>query len=286
MGAALFVATMLMQGLSSDALSLYKQHKYPEAASAFEREIARDGEKPGVVILLGQSYYLAGKYAQSIPWLRKAVKSGGHPAEAGYMLGTALLFTQQPEESVAPFAEVFGVAPESAAAHLAAAEMMVRQELLDYATKQLEIALALDARVPQAHYLLGVVALAHSDIDVGITEFQREIAGNPNFAMSYYRLGDAYTRREDWEKAIPELQRSIWLNPAFTGPYILLGKAYLKKGDLPDAEGILRQAVRMDPRSRQATYLLGQTLIEAGRKDDGRKLVEHSLELKDDSGPQ
>jgi hypothetical protein len=42
----------------------------------------------------------------------------------------------------------------------------------------------------------------------------------------------------------------------------------------------------MDPRSRQATYLLGQTLIEAGRKDDGRKLVDHSLELRDDKDPQ
>jgi tetratricopeptide (TPR) repeat protein len=282
----LFVATMLLQGLSLDALSLYRQHKYTEAASAFEQEIAREGEKPGVVILLGQSYYLAGKYAQAIPWLKKAVKSGGHPAEAGYMLGTAYLFTQQPEESVAPFAEVFGVAPESAAAHLAAAEMMLRQELLDFAAKQVERALSLDAAIPQAHYLLGVIALAHGDLDGGVAELQREIARNPNFAMSYYRLGDAYTRREDWEKAIPQLQRSIWLNPAFTGPYILLGKAYLKKGDLPDAEGILRRAVQMDPRSRQATYLLGQTLIEAGRKDDGRKLVDHSLELRDDKDPQ
>jgi tetratricopeptide (TPR) repeat protein len=284
MGTATVAALLFLQANSVDAVSLFKQHKYAEAAAAFEKAVARDGEHSDTVILLGQSYYLAGKYGPAIPWLRKAVKSGAHPAEAAYMLGTACLFTQQPDEAVAAFADVFGVEANSAAAHLATAEMMVRQELLDYASTQIGRALELDPRIPQAHYLAGVIALAHADTERAIEELRREIVGNPNFAMSYYRMGDAYVRREEWAWAVPQLQRSIWLNPAFTGPYILLGKAYLKMGDLVNAEGILRHAVQMDPRSRQATYLLGQTLLgEDGKKEEGRKLVEHSLELKDNS---
>ncbi len=269
-----------------EALALYKQHKYAEAAAAFERALAgipsTDSSYSQAALFLGQSYYLAGQAEKSIPWLERAHKSGARKIESSYMLGNAYLLAQQPEKAVAPFAELFGVAADSAAAQLLAAQMMVRQELLDYAEKTLRRALELDARIPEAHYLLGVIALARGDAEQAIGELRQEAARNPNFAMSYYKLGDAYSRKEDWQSAIPELQRSIWLNPTYSGPYILLGKAYLKQEDLVNAEGMLRRAIRMDPQNSSAHYLLGQTLVKAGRTDEGRRLLKRAQELKPD----
>ncbi|MFX8410378.1 hypothetical protein ABTL60_19085, partial [Acinetobacter baumannii] len=94
------------------------------------------------------------------------------------------------------FARLFGVAPDSAAAHITAARMMLHQDADGEAAKQAKLALERDPNIPEAHFLLGEVLILHADIENAIAELKQEIALNPAFAMAHYRLGDAYTRRE------------------------------------------------------------------------------------------
>ncbi|MBZ5724102.1 MAG: tetratricopeptide repeat protein [Acidobacteriia bacterium] len=263
----------------------YRLHDYPKAIEALTRaagkEAASSASYRQSAFFLGHSYYLSAHMPEAISWLEKAVAAGIRTNEVWYMLGNAYIQQREPAKAVAAFANMFAVPPDSAAAHLLTAQMMVRQEFEEFAVKELDRALELDARTPEAHYLLGELAVYRGDIDRAIAEFQRELAINPNFAMAYYKMGDAYTRREDWDRAIPFLQRSVWLNPDFSGPYILLGKAYLKKNELANAEGMLRQAIKMDPQNSSAHYILGQALMQAGRTDEGRKMLERSKQLRE-----
>ena len=283
---AIFVPLLLF--LQSDphqsALALYRQKQYSQAAEMFQQALAsepKDGrEYRESVLLLGQSYYLSGKLQQAIPWLEKAAQSGANAVEVRYMLGNLYIQTRQPDKAVTAFAPMFGVAPDSAAAHLLTAQFMVRQEFEDDAQKEVQKALQINPQLPEAHYLLGEIATFRAKIDVAIEELTHEVALNPNFAMAYYKLGDAYTRREQWDFAIPHLQRSIWLNPNYSGPYILLGKAYWKRGDLTNAEGMLRRAIVLDPQNSSAHYVLGQTLVQAGHAEEGKQMLEKSQQLK------
>ncbi len=257
------------------ALDAYRQHQYPAAVehftAALKSEQAGSPEYRESVLLLGQSLFLQAKYADAIPWLQKAAAGNAPVPEAAYMLGNACLVTRQTSEAVKAFASLFQVPPASAAAHVATARMMMHRDMDGEAAAMAKQALALDPRIPEAHFILGEVAIGHAEIDEAIAELEREIAISPTFAMAHYRLGDAYTRREDWERATPPLERSIWLNPNFSGPFILLGKAYLKQKKLPDAEGVLRHALRLDPQNRSAHYLLGQTLMQLGRQEEAQK---------------
>jgi len=272
------------QDAHQNALALYRQHQYAKAAEMLERAVAIE-PKDGVayreaVLLLAQSYYLSGKIQQAVPWLERAAQSGVNTIEVNYMLGNAYIQTRQPDKAMGAFALMFGVEPDSAAAHLYTAQFMVRQEFEEDARKELAKALEINPRIPGAHYLLGELAIFRADIDRALDELNREIAINPNFAMAYYKLGDAYTRREQWDLAIPNLQRSIWLNPNYSGPFILLGKAYWKRGNLTDAEGILRRGLVLDPNNSSAHYILGQTLIQAGRAEEGKQMLKRSQELQ------
>lgn len=263
---------------------MFAERRYLPAAAAFEQAIqgeAEGGKRYGeVAFWIGQSYYLAARHAESIAWLERSIAAGLSQQEALYMLGNAAIRTQDASRARKAFARMFAVEEESAAARLITAQFMVRLEFEDMAAKELKAALALDARLPEAHYMLGVIATFRSELDLAISELKAEIALNPNFALAYYKLGDAYSRREDWTQAIPLLQKAIWLNPTHSGPFILLGKGYLKRNELSNAEGILRRGIALDPLNYSAHYLLGQTLNQAGKTAEGKVMLEKSQQLR------
>ena len=268
----------------SEAMSHFQKHEFQQASAGFEEAIK--AEKPGsaryseIAFLLGQSYYLSSKASQAIPWIEKAVQGGVKNSEALYMLGTASIQNREPDRARKAFAQMFSHPVDSAAAHLITAQMMVRQEFQELAGKELRRAIELDPRIPEAHYLLGILANYAGDFDRAISELKLEVTLNPNFAMAYYKLGDAYSRRDQWDEAIPALQKSVWLNPTYSGPYILLGKGYFKKDELQNAEGMLRRAILMDPTNYSAHYQLGQTLMKLGRTEEGKKMLERSTQLR------
>jgi tetratricopeptide (TPR) repeat protein len=266
------------------ALAAYKQHKFAEAVSQFTE--ALKNEAPGTpaydesVLLLGQSLYLQSKYTDAIPWLEKAVAANSSITEAAYMLGNASILTQQSDKAVKAFARLFQISPDSAAAHLTTARMMMHQDVAGEAAKQAQQALEIDPKIAGAHFILGEVAIFQADIETAITELKKEIEINPSFAMAHYRLGDAYSRQERWDEAKGPLERSVWLNPNYSGPFILLGKVYLKQKELANAEGVLRHALVLDPQNPTAHYILGQTLMQDGKPDDARKELARWQELK------
>lgn len=285
--AGMFLLWMLADDHSA-GVEFYKQRQFSKTIESLERAVAR--EKPGTpeyresAVILGQSYYLSARLPEATAWLQRAVNDGVRINEVFYMLGNCYIQQRQPARSRAAFAAMFSVPFDSAAAHLLTAQFMIRQEFEEFAQKELASAVELDPKIPQAHYLLGMMAIFRNELDQGIKEMREEISINPDFAMAHYKLGDAYTRREDWDAAIPPLQRAVWLNPDYSGPYILLGKAYFKKKDLGSAEGMLRRAVKMDPANYQAHYILGQVLIEAGKPEEGRRMLEESQKLRDPGG--
>jgi len=285
--AGIFLLLMLADDHSA-GVEFYKERQFAKTIEVLERAVAT--EKPGTpeyresAVILGQSYYLSARLPEATAWLQKAVNDGVHINEVFYMLGNCYIQKREPAKSRAAFAAMFSVPFDSAAAHMLTAQFMIRQEFEEFAQKELASAVELDPKMPQAHYLLGMMAIFRDELDKGIEEMRQEISINPGFAMAHYKLGDAYTRREDWDAAIPPLQRAVWLNPDYSGPYILLGKAYFKKKDLGSAEGMLRRAIKMDPANYQAHYMLGQVLIEAGKPEEGRRMLEESQKLRDPGG--
>jgi tetratricopeptide (TPR) repeat protein len=259
-------------------LAHYQKSDYQAAVEFLVRSAASspDSSKQHrqAIRLLGMSHYLAGHLSECIPYLEQVNGWDPHDVEIQYTLGNSYIQTHKLDRARDVFAAMFSVGANSAAAYLLNAQMMIRQQFEELAERELQKALELDPRLPEANFLLAEMAIYHAKIDLGIELLQKEIAINPAFAMAYYRLGEALTRQLKWDKAIAPLQKSIWLNPFFSGPYIVLGKVYLKTGDLGNAESMLRHAVRMDQNNVSGHYLLAQVLQQAGRTEDARREFE------------
>jgi len=260
--------------LHKQGAAFYDQKKYPEAIAALEKAVQNEdphsAEYIESTLYIGQSYFSLLQPAKAIPWLEKTAAT----VEVHYMLGNAYLQIRDVDDAEIAFARLFGVPANSAAAHILAAELMLKREYEDAAFSQVTKALALDPKLPGAHFMLGEIAVSHNLLDEGVAEMGKEIEINPNFSMAWYRLGEVLARQERWSAAIPNLERAIWLNSDFSGPYIVLGKCYFKTANYYNAEGILRHALTLDPNNYSATYMLGQALISQGKREEGLVVLE------------
>src|SRR5450755_1291433 len=106
----------------------------------------------------GVQAYSEHRYAEAIPWFEKAAAAGPQALVAQYMLGNACVQAHEDEKAVQAFAMLFQVAPDSAAAHLLTAGMMLRAQAAaapaaaPTAAKEAARALEIDPHIPQAHY--------------------------------------------------------------------------------------------------------------------------------------
>ncbi|HXE13726.1 MAG TPA: tetratricopeptide repeat protein, partial [Bryobacteraceae bacterium] len=137
-------------------VDFYQQHKYADAITTLEQAIqteqAGTPEYKESALMIGQSYYMLSQGPKAISWLEKLRDSN----EANYMLGYAYLQAGQPARSEVAFARLFNLPPDSAGAHLMAGQMMLKQEYETQALVEIHKALAIDPKLPQAHYLLGI----------------------------------------------------------------------------------------------------------------------------------
>src|SRR5579884_2021998 len=154
--------------LHQRALALFQQHNYKDAIPLFEQ--AAKSEKPGSpefqesALLIGQSYFALNQAPQAIPWLQRVPSLN----EANYMLGYAYLQTRRLNESRAAFARLFGVPPDSPQAHLLTAEMFLKKEFEDLAEIEARQAVSLDPKLPEAHFVLGEIAIYRGRLDDGL----------------------------------------------------------------------------------------------------------------------
>jgi tetratricopeptide (TPR) repeat protein len=268
-------------------VAYYRADDYARAIELLTPVIAklRDGsvDRREAVQVLGLASFLAGRFADAVPWLEATSAWATNP-ELGYVLGQAYVQTHQAASARAAFARTFGVVPDSAAAHLITAQMMIRLEFEPLAEIELKHAIEKDPALPQAHALLGQIAIFRGRLDEGIALTEREIALNPGNAMAFYQLGDAKVRQSKWDAGIAALQKSIWLNPFYSAPYIVLGRAYMKKGEPATAEGMLTRAIQYDPNNRSAHYLLAQLFQQTGRPAEAKREFAIAESLQGQSG--
>ena len=271
-----------LQGLSAQlGTAYYRAGEHNQAAPYLRRAMEEDPANKEVVQLLGLSLFRLGKPVEAIPLLKQVTT--WYPVanvDASYVLGLCYIQVQNYEEARKAFAVMYGVPEASAASHLFLARMLLRQGYDPIAEENAQKAVALDPKLPLAHYLLGELYMFKSNLPQAIQEFEKELQLNPGFAGTYDRLGDAYTRDGRFDDAQRMLQRSVVLDANSTGPYILLGKVLLKKNDPKTALMYLERAVQMDPNNFITHHLLGQAYRGVGQENDAERELKRAEELQ------
>jgi len=259
----------------------YKKSDFPKAINYLTKASAEDPKDEEAVQLLGMSYFAGGHPAEAIPLLETVQGWIGRAnVDSYYILGICYIQTRNYDQARHSFAKMFDVPPDSAAAYLFTARMLLRQEYDPIAEQYAQKAVALDPKLPLVHFLLGELYMYKSRIPEAITEFQQELALNPAHAPAYYKLADAYSRVEKYDEAQRLLQRSIRLDSTSSVPFILMGKVLEKKGEYDLAVLSLKHAATMEPNNPTTHHLLGQAYRDMGKKEEANAELKRAEELR------
>ncbi len=271
----------LVQGLA-----LYAKGDLRAAETSLAAATQSNPQDKEAAQMRGLTLFRLGRPAEAIPLLEASRNGPLTKADPNYVLALCYMDTRRYDDARHAFASQYGFAPDSAAAYLVSARMLLRREYLPISQQFAEKALQLDPALPLAHELLGEIALAQNHLDVAVGELEKERARNPLEAIVYDRLGDAYVRSARYDDAQRTLQEAILLQPNSTGPYILLGKTLLKKSDPLAAATYLEHAVQLDPANYMSHSLLGQAYRSMGRRDEAKRETDTAQKLQASNQPK
>ena len=264
----------------------YQQGKMSEASTAFSKAVAQNPKDREAMQMEGVSLFRAGKPAEAVPLLEQAHRAvPAANVDPNYVLGLCYMDTRRYDDARKAFAGQYGFAPDSAPAYLLAGRMFLRRNYLLIAEEAVRKAIALNATLPQAHLLLGEIALAHGQAADAIADLEQESSLNPLDGLVYERLGDAYIHAGDFDQAQHALDRAVLLEPAVNIPFILLGKVLLKQQNSLMAKMYLEHALEIDPKNYMAHYLLGQAYRALGRADDATREYQAAAQIQEASEP-
>jgi tetratricopeptide (TPR) repeat protein len=247
-------------------IAYYRKGDFLHAATLLQDAFTGHPEDTDVAQLLGLAYYMSGRPAAAIaPLERLRVSNPGANIDAAYVLSLCYALNREFDKARSAFASLYGVPPDSAAAHVIFAAMLVRQGLDPIAEQEARAALILNANIPLGHFVLGEVAMYRAEYEKAIGEFREEIHLNPAFAPARTRAADAESHLARPLEAEMESERSMWLDATTSEPLIVLAKTLLGQGRNEQAEATLMRALALDANSYTAHFLLGQTYRQLGK---------------------
>jgi predicted Zn-dependent protease len=260
---------------------LYLKAKFADADISFQKALAQDANDKESLQLRGVTLFRMGKPAEAIPLLEQSHENlTTLNLDGAYVLALCYMNVHRLEDARRYFASLYRLQPDSAPSYLLLARMLMRWQNSPAAQEMAQKAIALNPRLPEAHLLIGQVALGEGKVDEALSEFEHEAALNPMYAPVYDRLGDTYMQKNQLEKAQDALNQALLLEPDATGPYILLGQVLLKRNNPATAVIYLKRAVQMDPGNEFSHFFLGQAYRDLGRKQESILEFQASAKIK------
>jgi len=300
--------------LSDQALALAQQHRTAEADELWRRALAVDPNYFPALFNLGYMRFSAGKPADSLPWLERAIRANPKDFQARYLLGTVLTGLGERDAGLREWRAALALQPSN----LKLMQVMIveYEKGLYYgeAEKLARRALEQNARDLNLH-LLAIHACQNArDLTTGLQiarraaeEFPDSARANfeygfhlqrdgrtaeafrylkkamqlaPNYEEPYFFLGDQLVSENRDEEGIPYLRRAISIRADYIDARISLARGLMHQEKWGEAISELEQAIRIDPRHPEPHLMLSRIYFRNGDEAGAAREKEVALRLR------
>lgn len=267
----------------------HRRRDWLASAESFETALRLKPGIAGVRDLLGFNYLMLGRLAPARENLEAALATDSNNLDARLWLGLVelergefraaatqlelarqakpkdpdiLFYLGRAYERLAAQArdDLLAFAPDSARAHMAAAEFAAFNGRPKEAIDEYRKVLAIDPNLPGVH---GAIAELHADakeFDKAEASYREELKIAPQNARNRYRYGLVLTELGRAQDALPHLEQAVSADPGLIEAQLLYGKSLVHAGQLDLAEKPLLAVVAAETSNelkRNAHYQLG-----------------------------
>jgi protein O-GlcNAc transferase len=252
------------------ALAYYKSGRPNQAIPQLKRVLASDPEARNAYLIIADCYLQTGQDKELVALLKPRERLFEGDLAYAYLLGTALLHSDDVVEGQKYIDRIFGVG-ESAEAHLLMG--IAHLGRLDYpaAKTELKSALQLNPRLPTAHALYGRAMLALGEQEAAERAFREELDLNINDFEANLQLGYMRKAAQKFEDASTYLERATTIRPNDLAARKLLASLRLQTGQVDEAVRMFEAIVKEAPDLIEAHVQLATAYNRLKRKEDAQR---------------
>jgi choline-sulfatase len=250
------------------AIALSASHEYGAAIREID-DLQRMGDSSmETTILLGECQRLAGRAADAVQTLTRAVERDGRDVDVHDALGRALVAAGQRDQAVATFNRALVLQSDDVEAIGALADLALERGDIGGARQHLEELAARDPDDGRVEVKLGTVLARSGDVAGAIRLFKSVLDREPDNVDALVNLGAAFAKAGDPADAVRYLDRAV--ASGATAPVVLngLAAAKLETGDQAGAAAALRRSLAARPDQPDIRELLRRVEADA---DTGRR---------------
>jgi tetratricopeptide (TPR) repeat protein len=230
------------------ALAYYKSVRPQLAIPELRRVVASEPQAKNAYLVLADCYLQVGRDQEVISLLKPRESMFENDLAYAYLLGTALLHTDNLVDGLKYVDKVFG-AGESAEARLLMGMAYLARDDFRSARTELERAVKLNPKLPTAQSLYGRALLALREQEEAERAFRRELETNVNDFEANLQMGHIRRNAQRLDDATVYLERALSIRPDDLTARQIMASLKLQTGKTEDAvvmlEGIVKDAPEM-----------------------------------------
>ena len=271
-------------GLRLDlALALFKSEQLKEAIPQFKillKEVpAGSSEAQRFTILIGMAYYGVAQYAEAAPYLKAATDRDSSNLTLLLALAHSYLWSKQSTKVLDVYHQILVLDPSSAEADMLAGEALDEMKDNAGATKMFEDAVKANPKAPNAHFGLGYLLWSQKKFPEAASEFNAELANDPEHIQSLLYLADTYIQLNKLEDAKPLLDKCLQRDTTLALAHLDLGIVYSDGAHNDDALKELEAAEKLMPDDINVHWRLARLYRTLGRRAEATAEFEKASTL-------
>ncbi len=211
-------------------LALFKSGDPEAAIHEFEPLLKAQPGNLQLTTLIGMAHYGLAQYAEAVPYLRDAAAQDTQSISLRLALAHSCLWSKQSQCVLDVYKEILALNPDSAEADMLAGEALDEMKDNEGSTKMFRAAVKADPKYPNAHFGLGYLLWTQKQYKEAASEFQAELANDPDHVQAQLYLGDTDIQMNQMSDAAPLLERVEKQNPSIALDHLDLGIVYTEAG--------------------------------------------------------
>jgi tetratricopeptide (TPR) repeat protein len=256
------------------ALAYYKMSDINDAVKEFEEvyglQSPDDPERRRLALLLSECYLRLGQEEKVVSLLDPLADTNQEDLALEYLLGTALLHEGHEERGALMIQRILRKG-DTAEAHMLMAYTHMQANDKKAAGEELDRALALNPKLPEAYTLQGRIAFLNSDLNGAEAAFRKALDVDSSVYDSLLWLGTLLRQEGRFKEAQSYLESALRQRPNDARARYQFALLCSDRGDDKRAATLLEALIKQVPEYIEAHRSLSSIYFRLGRTEQGKK---------------